>query len=425
MLREVLGKRVLLLQGPNGPFFWRFAADLRERGCTVTKVNFNSGDDLFYWGGDLVRFREKMRDWPAFCRELMEDRGIEIVFLYGDQRPIHQVAQAIADERAIPVFVLEEGYLRPDHVTIERGGANANSSLSKDADFYRRAARELPEPPPAVRMGNTFRAHGWLTAFHATIFTWLSYRYPHYEHHRDINAYKQAFFWTRAGFRKYVYEHRERGMLERLTADDARPFFLVPLQVYCDAQLQHSSFSSMSHLVEDVIGDFAAHAPVDTSLVFKHHPHDRGYTDYGPLIAELTARHRLEDRVVYVHDLHLPTLLKRARGVITMNSTVGLSALYHGAPVKVLGEAVYDMAGLTAQCPLSDFWSDPGTVDKALVADFMRYLRATNQVNGSFYWRAPGFTRSGLDPAAFGDAEPAGGEPGSEQPRETPRPAAR
>ena len=55
MLRDVIGKRVLLLQGPNGPFFMRFAADLRQRGCTVTKVNFNSGDDLFNLAGMNLR----------------------------------------------------------------------------------------------------------------------------------------------------------------------------------------------------------------------------------------------------------------------------------------------------------------------------------------------------------------------------------
>jgi capsule polysaccharide modification protein KpsS len=403
MLHDVLGKRVLLLQGPNGPFFMRFAEDLRERGCTVTKVNFNSGDDLFYWGGDLVRFREPMDRWPAFCRELMRDRRIEVVFVYGDQRPIHRVARRVAGEVGITVYVLEEGYLRPDHVTLEEGGANANSSLPKDPDFYRRAAARLGPLAPPRALGNTFRLHGWITAAHATAFTWFAYRYPNYEHHRDINAYKQAFFWTRAGFRKLVYARRERGMLEKLTRQGAPPFFLVPLQVWCDAQLQHSDYATMSDLVEDVTETFARHGRPTDRLVFKHHPHDRGYTNYGGLISDLQRRLGLGDRLVYVHDLHLPTLLKRARGVVTMNSTVGLSALYHGAPVKVLGKAVYDMPELTSQKSLAAFLEDPGSVDAELVESFMRYLRETNQVNGSFYVRHPGFTRSGLDPAAFGD----------------------
>lgn len=401
VLRDVIGKRVLLLQGPNGPFFMRFAADLRQRGSSVTKVNFNSGDDLFYWGGDLVRFNQPMDAWPGFCAELMSDRCIDVIVVYGDQRPIHRAAIAAARERSASIYVLEEGYLRPDYVTVEREGANAHSPLPRDPEHYRSA--ELPDPPEARPMGNTFRPHAWLTAAHSTAFTWLSFRYPHYRHHRDINCFKEAFFWTRAGVRKLVYERRERGVLERLTRAGAAPFYLVPLQVYCDAQLGHSRYDSMESFVEEVIATFAAHAPRDACLVVKHHPHDRGYTDYGPQLRDLARRHGLGDRVIYVHDLHLPTLLKAASGVVTMNSTVGLSALYHGTPVKVLGDAVYDFDGLTHQRPLAEFFVDPDPVDGQLVARFIRYLRHHNQVNGSFYKRAPGFTRSGLDPAVFGE----------------------
>ena len=38
------GKRVLLLQGPVGPFFSNLAHDLRHAGAEVLKVNFNAGD---------------------------------------------------------------------------------------------------------------------------------------------------------------------------------------------------------------------------------------------------------------------------------------------------------------------------------------------------------------------------------------------
>ncbi len=42
------GKRVLLLQGPVGPFFWNLSKDLQKRGADVFKFNFNAGDALFY-----------------------------------------------------------------------------------------------------------------------------------------------------------------------------------------------------------------------------------------------------------------------------------------------------------------------------------------------------------------------------------------
>jgi len=406
MLRDIAGKRVLLLQGPNGPFFMRFAAELLARGCEVTKINFNSGDDLFYWGPERVRFNAPMTQWPDFLTQLIDERKIEVIFVYGDQRPIHQQAKRVADARGLTFYALEEGYLRPDHVTIELDGANANSNLPRDPAFYRRADEVLSELPEPRAMGNTFRPHAWLTTFNAVAFTFLGFRYPHYEHHRDINAFKQAYWWTRAGFRKLKYQRLERTALADLTGPGAPPFFLVPLQVYVDSQLQHSDYASVAAMIEDVVDRFAANARPSDRLVLKHHPHDRGYTDYTRLTKRLRHRHDLGDRLVYIHDTHLPTLLKHCRGVITMNSTVGLSALFHGAPVKVLGRAVYDIPELTFQGTLADFLRDPGQVDEELVASFFRYLRHQSQINGSYYKRVPGFLPSGLDPAVFERGEP-------------------
>src|SRR5688572_20183119 len=114
MLRELRAQRVLLLQGPVGPFFRRFARDLEARGIQVTKVNFNSGDALYYRGGDVVPFRGRMEEWPQFLRTLLIERGIEAVFAFHDGRDIHKQAVAVARRLDIPMWVFEEGYLRPD-----------------------------------------------------------------------------------------------------------------------------------------------------------------------------------------------------------------------------------------------------------------------------------------------------------------------
>ena len=51
ILRPFKNKRILLLQGPLGPFFRRFAEDLSRLNTQVIKVNFNAGDELFYSEG--------------------------------------------------------------------------------------------------------------------------------------------------------------------------------------------------------------------------------------------------------------------------------------------------------------------------------------------------------------------------------------
>jgi capsular polysaccharide export protein len=66
-LNEFSGKRVLMLQGPVGPFFARLATDLALVGAVVFKVNFNGGDWLFSQGAAFSRvfnFRGRSEDWP-------------------------------------------------------------------------------------------------------------------------------------------------------------------------------------------------------------------------------------------------------------------------------------------------------------------------------------------------------------------------
>src|SRR5262249_36637670 len=56
VLAELAEKSVLLLQGPAGPFFRRVARRLARLGCSVTKVNFNAGEDLYFRGPEVVRY---------------------------------------------------------------------------------------------------------------------------------------------------------------------------------------------------------------------------------------------------------------------------------------------------------------------------------------------------------------------------------
>jgi capsular polysaccharide export protein len=165
-----------------------------------------------------------------------------------------------------------------------------------------------------------------------------------------------------------------------------KKFFLVPLQVHIDSQVtNHSCFRSVEAFLRHVVSSFAQHAPEDRFLVIKHHPMDRGYTDYKRMIAALGRESGLADRLIYVHDIHLPTLLRNACGVVTINSTVGLSALYHDTPVKTLGESVYDVPGVVSTLSLPDFWVDPGVVNKDLYRRFKHYMIQQTQINCGFY----------------------------------------
>ncbi|MCC7007172.1 MAG: capsular biosynthesis protein [Ottowia sp.] len=380
------GKRILLLQGPLGPFFRRLGRDLVEAGAHVIKIDFNGGDWLFS-PSNSIAFRDSLVEWPVFFEKIIIEHKIDRVFLFGDCRPLHLIAHEIAGQHNIDVSVFEEGYLRPDYVTLEQFGVNGNSQISRSPDFY--TDRQSPTALVAKEVGNTFwYAAGWAVLYYIASVL-LSPYYRHYRHHRPL-ALSEGWVWIKSAWRKFKYQLKERGQQFALSTSLRKQFFLVPLQVQNDAQMHaHSDFESVENFIAWTISSFSQYAPADTLLVIKHHPMDRGYHDYTQAITKLTQDHGIEDRVRYIHDQNLPTLLACARGVVVVNSTVGLSALHHSTPLKVCGTAIYDMKGLTYQGTLDTFWAcaPNETVDTILLECFRNNLVKHTQLNGSFYKR--------------------------------------
>lgn len=398
------GKRVLLLQGPLGPFFRRLAADLTRAGAEVHKVNFNAGDWLFFPGPRAIAFRDHPEAWPTFLEALLDRLRIDVVLLFGDCRFYHREAHAIATARGLDIGVFEEGYLRPDWITLELFGVNGHSQIPRDPAFYR-SLPPLPAAEPERRVDGVFRKSALWASLYYFVACSGRLRYPHYVHHRPL-SYLEGLPWLRAGWRKLRYAVKERGVLRSLIEARAKQYFLVPLQVHNDAQVcVHSPYAEVGAFIKEVVASFAAHAPSKMALVIKHHPRDRGYHDYAALIRALRARHGLGERLRYVHDLPLPGLLDHASGVVVINSTVGLSALQRGVPTKTTGTAFYDIDGLTYQGSLDAFWRQAwsATPDPELFARFRGYLQRCKLLNGSFYSRLAG------SPLASGIAWPGDG----------------
>lgn len=380
------GKRVLLLQGPLGPFFNRLAGDLEQAGATVRKINFNGGDWVFFPKRSIA-FRGGLQEWPLFLQRILSEHAIDVVLLFGDCRPIHRVARKVAVRMGVEIGVFEEGYIRPDYVTLERHGVNGHSRIPRSPLFY------LSLPPSSVpstkKVGYMFaHACAWAIVYYAaSALLWPLFR--RYRHHRPLGV-AEALPWIKSAWRKVRFSVKEQEVQLRLTSELSKRFFLVPLQVHNDAQIHvHSRYKSVEEFITHVMASFARHSPPDTFLVIKHHPMDRGYHDYTKLIQEYAGQYRISERILYIHDQHLPSLLDHARGVTLINSTVGLSALHHGTPLKVCGKALYDLEGLTYQGTLDEFWGKAGamSVNKHLYQLFIGYLIEHTQLNGSFYRR--------------------------------------
>lgn len=377
----------LMLQGVCSPFFAALGRALRAGGARVQKVSFNAGD-LVSWGlAGSWAFRDALTALPEFLEQRCARAGLEVTdqILFGDCRPVHRAAIAWGTRRGVRTHVFEEGYLRPWWVTLERSGVNGRSALPRDAEWYRQMAARLPEEPPV----EPFSARLLDRARHDVLYHACGalnpLLFPRYRTHAPVNAAVEYAAYARRYLRLRRQAAPDRARQE-LIQRSARPYYFLPLQLEADAQIrEYSSFTGMRPVLATVLESFARAAPAGARLVVKNHPLDPGLCDHARDLAELGARFGLAERLEYLETGEVERLVTGARGVVTVNSTVGLLALGAGRPVKTLARPLYDLPGLTFQGPLDEFWQSGEPPEEALYGSFRRTLVHATQVNGGFY----------------------------------------
>ena len=386
-------REFLFLQGLAGPFFGRLGRALAAAGHGVHRVNFHGGDKLFWPLRGAVDFAGRPEAWPGFLARLIAERGVTDIVLFGDCRPMHRAAIAVAARMQVGVQVFEEGYIRPDWVTLERDGVNGHSTLPRNAAYDLEAAQSLPPLPADAGLGmpSSFGRRARQDVAYNVSALLTAWRFPHYRTHRPWPAMVEYAGWIRQLARRKAAARRAAAALNALRAD-GRPCFVFPLQLDCDYQVrQHSPFQGMAPAIAHVLDSFAAHAPADSMLAVKAHPLDNGLVDWRRRTLRAAAERGLSDRLVFLEAGDIAELMAGARGVVTINSTSGTVALAAGVPVIVLGRAVYDVPGATFAGSLAEFWQAPGAPDAAVFDAVRRVLAHRCLVRGGF------FSDAGLD----------------------------
>lgn len=393
------GQHFLFLQGLASPFFGELAKHFRAQGATVDRVNFRGGDKL-WWSGPAIDYRRRMEELPEFYERLFRERSITDVILFGDMRPVHRPVHAIAAAHRARVHVFEEAYIRPHWVTIEREGVNLNSPLPRDPGWYRRAAKTLPTEPDIepVRVPMPLRAAQDMAYRLSSASDPLLF--PHYRTHRPRRALVEYTGWA-LRYGTFALKAKADAECMRRTRNSKGPVFLLPLQLNGDSQiLHHSEFDSVGSVIRHVIASFAEHAPCDARLLIKNHPLDPGL-DGHHRVARIAAREGgVSDRVDYLDTKNLADVFPHINGVVLVNSTTGLSAIWRGIPVHPLADPVYKMPGLTHTGELRDFWRNPEPPDPGLYDAFRRVLLEVNHLNGD-YFTAKGISLAVKDSRRF------------------------
>src|SRR5690606_13142810 len=137
-------------------------------------------------------FRGSLETLPAFISELARERAIDTVMLFGDGRPIHRAAIEESARLGLEVLVFEEGYLRPDWITLEPGGVNGFSRMPRDPESYRGQPKAAGN---AARVGATFGRNGLFATLYV-VAMWLGRPFfPRYRHHRPLTPLGETFYW--------------------------------------------------------------------------------------------------------------------------------------------------------------------------------------------------------------------------------------
>ncbi len=420
--QSLAGRRFLIVTAPFGPFSRVLADQLIAEGATVMRMLFNAGD-VVYWRRSGETYAGDIRHWPARLQRLVQDHALTDLIVFGEGGPYNQAVlsnadglKAISQGRAVPgadaeiagadqrraqvesrraasdsaggdathplrIWVLENGYFRPDWITIEQDGVNASSSLPRQPHAY---DPPIPELLPIRPVGRILPHHVInISLYHLIQFLTQPLWFRRYATPYTIPPWLQCASHIRRYFGLML---RPRTHADAQVIRERGPFFIACLQREGDAQLlRYSHYADNTAFLAEVLTSFAKNAPADARLAVKNHPLDPGLVDLARMTHVLAVERGIADRVDFIDGGNLAALCRASAGMVVNNSSAALSALGFSTPVKVLGDAFFDIDGLTDQKPIDAFWTDPTPPDDALFKRFKAHVIARTQVNGNYH----------------------------------------
>ncbi len=383
-------RRVVFLQGPSSLFWMHVARACQKLGAETLRIGFAPGDRV-YWppgAGRYRAYRGTAQNFTAFLRNLLaEERPTDLIML-GDGRPYHRMALALLRELVpdgpVPTpWIIEHGYLRPGLILMETWGMGGMSHIPA---AFRAADCDAPYTTPAPRSfpASFLRYAALDVGYHAANLCAGPVLYPHYRPYAADGPVLEYAGWILKGL---CLPARRAACAEtgRRITGHAGPTFLFPLQLAGDYQIRHyGTGESLAEILDRVIGSFARHAPQDALLVVRQHPLDNGLAHWGRHVRQAAEGAGIARRVVFQDGGSSETVMRRAAGIVTVNSTMGLDAILRGRPCHVLGQAIYALAGLATTGSPDAFWQAPQVPEPRLAAAFAGFLRKNYHVAGSF-----------------------------------------
>lgn len=418
----------LFLRGNrNKKFFINVAKELNELGHCSFLIKFELGDLLFKNGeikSVFAPLKVSNQEYPISNEELLDlqiynvtytkrilkkkisektlktykmymhyidkyidENNINVICLFNGYHWIDQVTKYLAEKKGLKVYYFEDGLFRPITVTLDQKGINAESSISRDPQFYdsvvvdhERLKKYLykPEVPLNLKVKKESLVKVAIVKFLSMLGSFIQLHPNYYVHINLIQAVKYFLF-------KFRFSRRQK---DDIVFPDE--FIFVPFQVTRDTQIFYNSpnISNMEQfldLVYDAVLRFNRENRRNLKIIVKEHPEDMSRNNY----KNLKRRYRNVKEIIFVQKYNVKHIIKKSAAVITINSTVGIEALAKEKRVITLGEALYNIEGvvhhvkdLTAlHDEIKNSLNTPLNIDR--IQKFIYYLRFIYQVEGT------------------------------------------
>lgn len=270
----------------------------------------------------------KCRLMEAYLYTFLKDNNVNLVIVWNGDALEAALPICLARKLGIKTIFMENGYF-PGTVVMDTQGVNAKNSLPRNRDFYEN----------------------------------LSIDEEKLKQLKGINP----------EYRKLRGENKlDDNVIQKETKLLPDKFIFLPFQVHTDTQVLINSpvIKDMEQLLKVAyqgVEEFNRKHGLDYRLVVKEHPSDHGRIDYSQLKEEYS-----EKGVIFLKKIPMKEVLKKAELVITLNSTVGIEALLYGKPVLTLGDAFYNIKGITYT--LQDYEDLASAINCALKDEFNREL---------------------------------------------------
>lgn len=372
---------VLLLEGPKGNFFYEFSRFINKYDANVYKINFTFAERFFY-RRESTNYNGKIDAWPIFFKDFVKNNKINKVFILNDSRPYHKLIINICYENNIQLFVFEDGYFRPGHITLEPFGVNGNSYFSKYGYDDEINTEAVPVLQINLKSKNLSRILFSLISNFNFILS------KNYQPYRQINS----FYWSVRlirSFIEYIINKRKDSKQIKLMSNECESYkiFFIPLQVFDDTQIiYHSKFKDTYEFLLEILAAFASLNTRDFRVIIKQHPGDRGAINYRNFIKKKAKSLGLEKNIFFNVSTDADKIINVSDALILINSTLAINALLKGKSVYCAGSSVY-----------KDLCSNNGIIEfleKILNKDqkndqsnieLLHQLKNATQIKGGFY----------------------------------------